>query len=160
MKKRFSWPCTPTINDQHMGIIEEVYTAVIRPMAYQTAWHTTAYINFSVILKQNDSVIFVSLAKKIIFWQIKPFFLETLVYAGLRWFMICSNLRLGKDLKGQMVELEVDKGSRMCIFLCMFICLLYLYVNVLLMYLQVCFYLHLTQLLMWPNQRVGKRSGD
>ena len=89
--------------------------------------------------------------KKIIFWQIKPFFLETLVYAGLRWFMICSNLRLGKDLKGQMVELEVDKGSRMCIFLCMFICLLYLYVNVLLMYLQVCFYLHLTQLLMWPN---------
>ena len=34
MKKRFSWPCTPTINDQHMGIIEEVYTAVIRPMAY------------------------------------------------------------------------------------------------------------------------------
>ena len=114
-------------------------------------WHTTAYINFSVILKQNDSVIFVSLAKKIIFLQIKPFFLETLVYAGLRWFMICSNLRLGKALKGQMVEMEVNKGSRMCEFLCMFISLLYLYVNVLLMYLQVCFYLHLTQLLMWPN---------
>ena len=91
------------------------------------------------------------LQKKIIFWQIKPFFLETLVYAGLRWFMICSNLRLGKALKGQMVELEVIKGSRMCEFLCMFICLLHLYVNVLLMYLQVCFYLHLTQLLMWPN---------